>query len=96
MKLALLLCALILSLHGLCAVPAYRTALAITPDHHSIANKKSQEEAGRQLVTYKMTTTMIGWGLITWLTAVIGWAVVVKNSLDKILKDVLQDMARYS
>jgi len=39
---------------------------------------------------------MIGSVLITYLTAIAWWAIAAKNSLDKILKGVQQDMAQYS
>ena len=39
---------------------------------------------------------MIGWGLLTYLTLIFWWAITAKNSLDKILKNVLQDIARYN
>jgi len=98
MKFALLLCTLILSLHGWCAsvISSPRTAPAITPSHQAVENAKLQEEGSRSLPVDKMKTAMIGWGLIIYLTAIIRWAIIAKNSLDMILKDVLQGIAQYS
>ena len=97
MKLSLFLCVLVLSIHGRCAsiIPSQRTALAITPSHATIENEKLKEETNSPLLLDKMKVTMIGWGLITYLIIIFWWAITAKNSLDKILKDVLQDINRY-
>ncbi|MHA4807798.1 hypothetical protein ACX0G9_06815 [Flavitalea flava] len=97
MKLALLFCALILSVHGWCASvsPSQRTARANTPGNQTIENGKLHEETGSLLPLDKKKSAMIAWVLTTYLTAIIWWAITAKNSLDKILKDVLQDIARY-
>jgi len=97
MKLALFLCALVLSLHGWCAsvTPSQRTARTITADYETVENGKLKEEANRPLLLGKMKAAMIGWGLLTYLTVIFWWAITAKNSLDKILKNVLQDIARY-
>jgi len=39
------------------------------------------------------TAEMIGVAAIIYLAAVIWWAITAKNSLDKVLKDVLQSIA---
>ena len=97
MKSALLLCTLILSLHGWCAsvISSPRTAPAITPSHQAVENAKLQEE-GSRLLSVDRKTAMIGWVLIIYLTAIICWAIIAKNSLDMILKDVLQGISQYS
>ena len=97
MKLALFLCALVLSLHGWCAsvTPSQRTARTITPDHETVENGKLKEETNSPLLLDKMKIAMIGWGLLTYLTVIFWWAITAKNSLDKILKNVLQDIALY-
>ena len=97
MKLAIFLCALVLSLHGWCAsvTPSHPTACIITPDHETVGNGKLKEEANSPLLLDKMKAAMIGWGLLTYLTIIFWWAITAKNSLDKILKNVLQDIARY-
>ena len=97
MKLALFLCALVLSLHGWCAsvTPSQSTARAITPGHETVENGKLKEGTDSLLQLDKMKAAMIGWGLLTYLTIIFWWAITAKNSLDKILKDVLQDIARY-
>ena len=97
MKLALFLCALVLSLHGWCAsvTPSQRTARTITADYETVENGKLKEEANSPLLLGKMKAAMIGWGLLTYLTVIFWWAITAKNSLDKILKNVLQDIARY-
>jgi hypothetical protein len=98
MKMPLLLCALVLSIQGWCAavVPSQRATHEITHGHQTIGGDMFQEETSSPLLVDKMKTALIGWVLITFLTAIICWAVTAKNSLDKILKDVLQDMAQYS
>jgi len=75
MKLFLVLCALVLSLHGWCATgtPSHVTVHANTPGHEII----------------------IGWGMITYLTAIVWWAITARNSLNKVLKDVLQGIGQY-
>jgi hypothetical protein len=98
MKMLLLLCALVFSIHGWCAavVPSQRTAREITRGHQIFENDKLKEATSSSLLVDKMKTARIGWALITFLTAIIWWAITAKNSLDKILKGVLQDMAQYS
>lgn len=97
MKLAIFLCAFILSLHGWCASvpPSERTDRAITPGHGNVENVKLKEETSGPLLLDKMKAVMIGWGLLTYLAAIFWWTITAKNSLDKILKNVLQDIARY-
>jgi hypothetical protein len=97
MKLVFFLCALVLSIHGWCAgiTPSQRTARAIAPSHETIENKKLKEEANSPLLLDKMKATMIGWGFIAYLILIFWWAITAKNSLDKVLKDVLQDIDRY-
>jgi len=98
MKLALFLCALVLSLHGWCAsvTPSQRTTRTITPDQDTIKkNRRQKDETNSPLLFDKMKTAMIGWALFTYLTVIFWWAITAKNSLDKILKNVLQDIARY-
>ena len=86
-----------LSIHGWCASinPSQRTARAITPSHKTIENEKLKEETISPLLRNKIKAAVIGWGLITYLITIFWWAVVTKNSLDKILKNVLQDLDRY-
>ena len=98
MKFVLLLCTLILSLHGWCAsvISSPRTARTITPSYQAVENATLQKEGSRPLSVDKMKTAMIGWGLIVYLTIIIWWAIAAKNSLDMILKDVVQSMAQYS
>lgn len=76
MKLPLVLCVLMLSIHGWCAsiIPSQRTARPVTLSHETI---------------------VVGWGLIIYLITIFWWAIAAKNSLDKILEDVLQDIDRY-
>ena len=97
MKLALFLCALVLSLHGWCAsvTPSHPTARAIIPSHQIIENGELKKETNSPLLLDKMKAAMIGCGLLTYLTVIFWWAITAKNSLDKILKNVLQDIARY-
>ncbi|HEY4207467.1 MAG TPA: hypothetical protein VGM31_11670 [Puia sp.] len=98
MRLPLLLCFLVLSIQGWCAsvIPSQRAARAITPNHQTIEDEKSQEEIKMQLPKDKMKTALIGWSLITYFAVLIWWAIVAKISLDKILKDVLQSIAQHS
>ena len=98
MKLALFLCALVLSLHGWCAsvTPSQRTARTITPGYETVENGKLKEDTNSPLLLDKVKAAMIGWGLLTYLTFIFWWAITTKNSLDKILNNVLQDMTRYS
>ena len=97
MKLALFLCTLVLSLHGWCAsvTPSQRTAHTVIPGHETVVNGKHKEETNSPLLLDKMKAAMIGLGLLTYLTVVFWWAITAKNSLDKILKNVLQDIGRY-
>ena len=97
MKMALFLCALVLSLHGWCAsvTPSQATARAITPGHETVENGKLKEETNSPLLLDKMKAAMIGWALLTYLTVIFWWTITAKNSLDKILKNVSQDIARY-
>jgi len=97
MKLPLLLCVLVLSTHGWCASvnPSHTTARAITPSHETIEKEKLKEETCSPLLSDKMKAAMIGGGLITYFIIIFWWAISAKNSLDKILKDVLQDIDRY-
>ena len=98
MKLALFLCALVFSLHGWCTSvnPSHPTARTITPGHETFENGKLQEETDSPLPLDKMKAAMIGWGLLTYLAIIFWWAITAKNSLDKILKNVLQEIARYA
>jgi hypothetical protein len=97
MKLALFLCALVFSLHGWCAsvTPSQRTARANTPVHETVENGKGKEVTNSPLLLDKMKAGMIVCGLLTYLTVIFWWAITAKNSLDKILKNVLQDIARH-
>ena len=97
MKLPLLLCVLVLSIHGWCAsiIPSQHTTRAITQSHVTIENEKLKERANSPLLLNKMKATMIGWGLIAYLILIFWWAITAKNSLDKTLKDVLRDISRY-
>ena len=97
MKLALFLCTLVLSLQGWCAsvTPSLRTARTNTPGYETVENGKLKEETNSPLLSDKVKAAMIGWGLITYLTCIFWWAITAKNSLDKILNNVLQDIARY-
>jgi hypothetical protein len=97
MKLALFLCTLVLSLHGWCAsvTPSHRTARTISKGHETVENGKLREETNSPLLSDKMKAAMIGLGLLTYLAVAFWWAITAKNSLDKILKHVLQDIARY-
>ena len=97
MKLALFLCALVLSLHGWCAsvTPSLHTARTTTPGHETVENGKLKEETNSPLLSDRMNTAMIGLGLLIYLTVAFWWTITAKNSLDKILKDVLQDMVQY-
>lgn len=97
MKLPLLLCILVLSFHGWCASgnPSHSTARAITPGHETIEKKKLKEETNSPLLSDKMKAAVIGSGLITYLISIFWWTILAKNSLDKVLKDVLQDIAGY-
>ena len=96
MKLPLLLCALVLSIHGWCASvnPSHSTARAIIPSHETI-EKEKKEETNSPFLLDKMKAAVIGWSVITYLITIFWWAIIAKNSLDKILKDVLQDIDRY-
>jgi len=98
MKLPLFLCAFILSIQGWCASvnPSQGTARTITSGHRTIENGKLQEEISTSLPVDKGMIAMIGSVLITYLIAIAWWAIAAKNSLDKILKGVQQDMAQYS
>ena len=97
MKLILFLCALVLSLHGWCAsvAPSQPTGRANTPGHETIENVKPKEETNSPLLMDEIKVLMIGCGLLTYLTVLFWWAITAKHSLDDILKDVLQDIARY-
>ena len=97
MKLALFLFALVLSLHGWCAsvTPSQGTARTITPGHETVENGKRKEETNSPLLLDKMKAAMVGWGLLSYLTFIFWWVITAKNSLDKILRKVLQDIARY-
>ena len=97
MKLTLVLCVLMLSIHGWCAsiTPSQRTTRAITPSHATIEKEKLKEETNNPSLWDKIKVTVIGWGLITYLISIFWWAIAAKNSIDKILKDVLQDIDRY-
>ena len=97
MKLALFLCTLVLSLQGWGAsvTPSLRTARTITADHETVENGKLKEETNSPLLLDKVKAAMIGWGLLTYLIFIFWWAITTKNSLDKILNNVLQDIARY-
>ena len=97
MKLAFFLCALILSLHGWCAsvTPSQYITRTITPGYETLENGKMKEETNSPLLLDKMKAAMIGCVLLTYLTVIFWWAITAKNSLDKILENVLQDMARY-
>ena len=65
------------------------------PSHEILENTKPQKETNSPLLLDKTKTVMIGWGLLTYLTVIFWWAITTKNSLDKILNNVLQDIARY-
>lgn len=97
MKLPFLLCALVLSIHVWCAnvIPSHRTARAITPSHETIEKGKLKKETNSPLLWDKIKAAVIGGGLITYLITIFWWAITAKHSLDKILKDVLQDIDRY-
>ena len=90
---SLLLCfALVLSLHGWCAAvaPSGHPARTATPNHNVVEKGQTEDEADRPL----LLVAIVGCGLLAYLTVIVWWVIVAKNSLDKILKDVLQDMAR--
>jgi len=80
MKIPFLLCALVLSTNGWCA-----NATSSPRTVHSVA----------PLQVDNMATTVMGWILVAYLSAIIWWAIAAKHSLDKILKDVLQDIGQY-
>ena len=91
MKFLLLCFALVLSLHGWCAAvaPSGRPARTATPNM-AVEKGELEDEADRPL----LLVAIVGCGLLAYLTVIVWWVIVAKNSLDKILKDVLQDMAR--
>ena len=97
MKLPFVLCVLMLSIHGWCAsiIPSQRTARPVTPSHEIIENEKLKEATNSPLLWNKIKAAVIGWGLITYLITIFWWAIAAKNSLDKVLKNVLQDIDRY-
>ena len=97
MKLAIFLCAIIFSLHGYCASvnPSHLTARTIASGHETVENVKVKGKTNRLLLLDKKREVIIGWGLIAYLTLLFWWAITAKNSLDKILENVLQDIARY-
>ena len=98
MKLALFLCTLVLSLHGWCAsvTPSVRATRTITSGYETVENGKPKEDTSSPLLLDKMKAALIGWGLLTYLTLIFWWAFTTKNSLDKILDNVLRDIGRYS
>ena len=87
MKLALFLCAFLFSLPGWCASvnPSQPATRAITRGHETVENVKPKEG----------TNSLLLLGLFIYLAILFWWAITAKNSLDKILKNVLQDIARY-
>jgi|GEM_PF-1636508 len=97
MKLALFLCTLLLSLQGWCAsvAPSHSTARTIMPGQETVENGKPKEETSGPLLSDKMKTAMIVFGLLTYLTVAFWWTISAKNSLDKIINNVLQDISRY-
>lgn len=97
MKMALFLCALVLSLHGWCAslAPSQPAARGIDPGYNTVENVKLEGVPNSPVLLEKMQIVMIVCGLLTYLAVISWWAFSTKSSLDKILKNVLQDMARY-
>ena len=95
MKIPFLLFALVLSAQGWCAnsIPSTRSVI---PIHQTIGSERPQEEIKNSLQEGKMKTAVIGCILITYLTTIIWWVIATKSSLDNILKEVLQSIARYS
>jgi hypothetical protein len=67
----------------------------MTSGHETVENGKLKEETNSPLLLDRMKAAMIGLGLLAYLTVAFWWAITAKNSLDKILKNVLQDIARY-
>ena len=98
MKMFLILCALVLSIQGWCASvrPFRRTAGATMVSHQVIKNGRLPEQTGTPMFLNKMNVTLMGCALILYVTAVVWLAITAKHSLDKILTDVLQAIARYS
>jgi hypothetical protein len=94
MKLALLLCALILSTHVWAAAgnPAQRTSRL------AIQRTQTAEETNSQPQSSKAptNTVLFGWLILAWLAALVSWTMAEKSSLDKIMKEVLQAIARHS
>jgi hypothetical protein len=97
MKSTLFLCALVLSLHGWCAsvTPSQPTARAITLGHETAENVNLKEETNSPLMLDKMKAIMIGWGLLAYFIIIFWWVIRTKYSLDKIIKNILQDIAQY-
>jgi hypothetical protein len=97
MKLVLFLFTLFFSVHGWCASidPSQRAGRAIRPVHQTIENGKLEEKTTSPLLMDKARTALIGWVLIAYLTAISWWVITARNSLDKILKDIIQDIAQY-
>jgi hypothetical protein len=93
MKSTLFLFALVLSLHGWCAsvAPSQPTAGAISLSHQTTEKGNLEEGTNSPLL---VKAVMIGSGLLIYLIVICWWAITAKNSLDKILKNVLQDIAR--
>jgi len=98
MKLTLFLCALVLSLHGRCAslTPSQPPAGAVRPGNVTVEKEKLNIETNSPLPLDKMGGVMIACGLLTYLTVIFWWTISARNSLDKILRNILQDIARYS
>ena len=67
----------------------------MTSGHETVKNIELQEGTNSPLLFDKKKAAMIGWGLFIYLLVIFWWAITAKNSLDKILNDVLQDIARY-
>ncbi|HEY4064306.1 MAG TPA: hypothetical protein VGM30_20515 [Puia sp.] len=98
MKLFLILCAFVLSIHGWCAsvTPFQRTSGTTAVSHPAIEKVRLPEQTSSPMLLNNMEVALIGCALLLYFTAISWLAITAKHSLDKILKDVLQAIARYS
>ncbi len=94
MKLALLLCALLLPAQAWCSSgPVYHTGRSASTGNQGVINSGMQDMAARSPQTGRMKTALSVCGCIFYMVSILWWTRSAKRRLDKTLEGVMECMA---
>jgi len=94
MKLALLLCALLLSAQAWCSSgPVYHTGRLVYSGNHGVTTTYSQDAAERNPQMGGMKTALSLCGCIFYMVSILWWTRSAKRRLDNTLEGVMECIA---